>query len=312
MRRRALIAAALLAASPAAAQERSVQLISPYSIGAGSYGLLRALGDGMAPVLGQNVVVVQRDGGSGVVGMRALAQSAPDGLTIAYTPMTAIVVQPHLVRNLGLGPESVATVCNVAENILGLVVRAQSPLRDAPQLVAEARRRTLVFGTAGPNSIPFISVHRMKLAAGGEYEHLPFRGDVQPITEVMAGRLDFASIVVASGAEYIRDGQLRLLGVFSNRRHPDFPDVPTLREQGINAEQLSFAGVFAPRATPPAVLDRLEAACRRAVDTEQFRRVAASTGTVVEFRPRAEQARMVAEAHASFGRVLRELGVEPE
>jgi tripartite-type tricarboxylate transporter receptor subunit TctC len=313
--RRALLALLLLAL-PAAAQEwrpeRPITIINPYATGSSTDAIARALAEAFAPDLGQSVVVVSRDGGSGVVGMRALAAAAPDGLTLAFSPLVPLAVQPHLVRNTGLGPEAVTPVCNVTENILGIMVRADSPWRTLPEMVAAARARPLSFGSPGPNSAPFLGVHRMQVAAGGQWTHAPFRGDAASLTEVLAGRLDFAAIVVASGVPMARAGQTRLLAVFSERRHPEFPDVPTAREQGIEAVQLSYAALFAPRGLPGPVLARLERACEAAMHTEGFRTIAARWGVVPDYRPAADLTARLAREYEMTGRVLRELGVQPD
>lgn len=306
----------LLLALPATAQEwrpdRPMTIVLPYSPGSAADAYARAMGEFFTRRFGQTVAVVNRDGASGTVGMRFVAQAPPDGLTLGITPMTPIVVQPHMVRNLGIGPESFAPVCGVAENILGVVVRADSPWRDLPALVAAGRTRNLQFGSAGPNSLPFLGVWRMQRATGVEFTHAPFRGDPPAMNEVMGGRLDFASVVVASASELIASGQLRLLGVFSDRRHPDFPNVPTAQQQGLDALQLSFVGMYAPRATPERALAELEESCRLGIESEGFRRVAALTNVVSAFRTRAEFTAMVNTEYAAYARILRELGVQQE
>lgn len=311
--RRIFLAMLLLAPLPAMAfPERPITIINPYATGSSTDAAARTLADFFTRDLGQNVVVTSQSGASGVVGMRALTQAAADGHTLAYAPLVPLVFQPHLVRNTGLGPDMVAPVCNVTENILGLMVKADSPIRNLADLVAAARQRNLNFGSPGPNSAPFLGVHRIRVAAGGEFTHIPFRGDNASLVELIAGRLDFAAIVVASGVPMSRAGQTRLIAVFSEGRHPVFPDVPTAREQGVDALQPSYAGLFAPRGTPPAVLDRLQDACRRAMQTDAFRRFTENWGAVPSFRPRAELAALLASEYEAAGRTFRELGVQPE
>jgi tripartite-type tricarboxylate transporter receptor subunit TctC len=222
--RRALLLLALLAPLPAMAfPDRPVTIINPYATGSSTDAAARALADSFTRDLGQNVVVTSQSGGSGVVGMRALAAAAADGHTLAYSPLVPLAFQPHLVRNTGLGPDAVAPVCNVTENILGIMVKADSPWRTLADVVAAARQRPLTYGSPGPNSAPFLGVHRVQSAAGGQFTHVPFRGDGASLTEVIAGRLDFAAIVVASGVPMARSGQTRLIAVFSEGRHPAFP-----------------------------------------------------------------------------------------
>ena len=192
-------------------------------------------------------------------------------------------------------------------------VRADSPVRDLPALVALGRERQLTFGSAGPNSLPQLAVWRVQRAAGNlDFTHVPYRGDPPHLNELLGGRLDFSSTVVASASELIDSGRLRLIAVFSRRRHPDYPDVPTAREQGLDAEQFSQVGIYAPRGTPEPVLDRLEEVCRTGLDDPAFRRVAASSRVVVNFMPRRDFARMVDGEFANYARLLRDLGVRAE
>jgi tripartite-type tricarboxylate transporter receptor subunit TctC len=300
-------------AAPAAAQplsDRPITMISPYALGGSS--AIRVLAEVMGRILGQTVVLVARDGGSGVVGMQVLAAAPADGHTIAYTAITPLVIQPHLVRNVGYTLASFTTVCNVAENVLGIVVAPESPFRTMRDLAEAAKRRPLSFGSPGPNSVPMLAVERIRAAEGGDYTHIPFRGDQGPILETLAGRLDFGAIVVSSGGDLLRAGRVRLLGVFSARRHSEFPDVPTVEQQGVQAVQHSFAGIHAPAGTPGPVLDRLETVCRQATEDAEFRRFAANVGVVIDYRGRAEQAKLITELHASFASVLHDLGVQPQ
>ena len=303
----------LVLAAPAWAwPDRPVTIINPYATGSSTDAAARALAEAFTASLGQTVVVISREGGSGVVGMRALVASPADGYTLIYSPLVPLAIQPHLLRNTGLGPDTVAPICNVTENILGVMVRADSPWRDLPALVAAAHQRPLTYGSPGPNSAPAIGVARLQAAAGGDYTHVPFRGDQASLTEVLARRLDFSAIVVASGVPMARAGETRLLATFSLRRHPEFPDVPSAREQGIDAVEPSFAGLFTVRGTPAPILDQLEAACRAGMQSEPFLRAARLWGMVPEFLSRADFQRRLSTDYESHGRVLRQLGVEPQ
>jgi len=309
----ALALATLLAAPAARAEypERPITMVMPYSPGTADV-LMRALSEHFQRSLGQPLVLMTRDGASGVVGMRSVAVAPPDGYTLGQTPMTAIVVQPHMLRGAGTQPENFEGVCGTNENILGIAVRTESPIRDLPGLVAEGRRRTLSFGSPGPNSLPQLGVWRVQKATGVEFNHIPYRGEAAHLNDTLAGRLDFSAAVVASAAELVQAGRMRLVTVFSNRRHPDFPDVPTAREQGIDALQLSQVAVYAPRGTPAAILDRLEEACRTGLETPAVRQVLATTRAPASFMPRAALNAMLREEYANYGRILRELGVQPE
>jgi tripartite-type tricarboxylate transporter receptor subunit TctC len=308
----ALAAAALLPGTARAQfPERPITVIMPYSPGAAD-ALMRAIGEQFQRNLGQPLVLMTRDGASGVVGMRVVAGAAADGYTIGHTPITAIAVQPHLLRNASIGPDSFEGVCGTNENVITIAVRADSPIRDLPGLVAEARRRPLTFGSPGPNSLPQLAVVRVQRATGIELTHVPYRGEAPHINDTLAGRLDFSAAIVSSAAELVQAGRMRLVAVFSANRHPDFPDVPTARQQGIDAQLFSQVGIYAPKGTPVPVLDRLEQACQAALQQPDVLRVLATSRSPVSFVPRAALTRLIHDEYANYGRLLRELGVQPE
>ncbi len=293
--------------------DRPISIVHNYGPGTASDATARMIAEALSQQLSKPVIVDNRSGASGVVGTKVVAASAPDGYTLMVGPMTAITSQPHLVRDTGLDPKSIAPICNISANILGAAVRSDSPLTDGPSLVAAAKQRPLNFGTAGPNSLTSLAVHRAKvLAGGGDFVPVPYRSDGASLAELLAGRLDFAALLVANGTPMFRAGTLRLIGVFAEQRHPEYPGVPTFREQGIDAVQMSYAGMIAPRGTPEPLLDLLEANCRTAMDSAPFRRAVEQYGIVRDFRGRKEFAKLLAAEYESLGKVLRDLGVQPQ
>lgn len=317
-RRRLLLAlaAALLAASPAAAQhawpDRAVTVIHNYGPGTASDAMARAMAEAFGTRFGQPFPVVNRDGAAGVVGTRALAAAAPDGYTILVGPLTALTAQPHVVKDTGLGPDAVAPVCNVAVNMLGVVVRADSPIRSGAELVAAAKRAPLNFGSSGRLSLSALGVQKLRNLAGGEYVSVAFRSDGAALTEVIAGRLDFGAVFLGNATPQIRDGTLRLVGVFADRRYPEFPEVPTFPEQGIAAEQMSYAGVLAPRGTPAPILAALGEACAAAMTSAPFLRAVERFAIIPDHRDSAAFAALLRQEYEQLGTAIRALGVQPE
>lgn len=317
-RRHGLLAGlALLLAAPAAAQtpawpDRAVTVIHNYGPGTGSDAMARAVAEAFSQRFGQPFPVVNRDGAAGVVGTRALAAATPDGYTILVGPLTAITSQPHVVKDTGLGPDAVAPVCNVAVNMLGVVVRADSPIRNGTDLVAAARRGSLTFGSSGRLSLSALGVQKLQTAMGGEFVSVGFRSDGGALTEVIAGRLDFGAVFLGNATPFLRDGQLRLVGVFADRRYPEFPAVPTFPEQGFPAEQMSYAGVLAPRGTPPEILAKLEEACAAAMGSPPFLRAVERFAIIPDHRGSGAFAALLRREYEELGTVLRGLGVRPE
>lgn len=311
----AICACVAFAAVPALAQQpasdRSVSVVSPFSPGTGSDLTARAFSQSFAQALKQNVVVSNRDGASGVIGIQYLMQAPPDGYTLVMGPMTPLAIQPHLVKGLTITPASVEPVCNVAENILGVVVRNDSPVRSLQDLVAAAKASSVNFGSAGQNSAPHIGVERIRLATGGNWVHIPFRGDPPAIQELLAGRLDFAATAVISASSHVKAGTLRMIAVQSNRRHPEYPNVLTMREQGIDAFQISYTSLYAPARTPAVVLQRLEAACKEAAESATFQSAAAAAGITIEFKSGKDFREILNDEYESSREIIRALGVQP-
>ena len=273
---------------------RPLTIINPWAAGSSTDVMARTLAEEMHKQLGQSIVVISREGGSGVIGMNVLAQSAPDGLTMAFTPMTPITIQPHYVKGLKLSPDTVQPLCGVTENILGVSVRADSPYKAIADLVAAAKKKSLNYGSPGPNSAPFLAIDQLERDQKLQLNHIPYKGDAGSIQELLAGRLDFVSSIAASAAPQVRAGKLRLLVVTSEHRHPAFPEIPTFKELGIKVQEDSFAGLFVPRGVPENVLAKLDDACAKATKSESVRRIAQSGDQVVNYQNRQQWQKRIA------------------
>jgi len=292
--------------------ERPVTVIHNYGPGTASDATARAIAEAFAAQFGVAFPVVNREGAAGVVGARALAASAPDGYTLLIGPMTAVTSQPWLVKDSGLSPAAVTPICNLTTNMLGIVVRADSPWRDGAALVAAARDKTLVYGTTGELSLSALGVEKLRAAAGGAYQSVAYRSDGASLADVLGGRLDFAATMLANATPQLEAGALRLIGVFADRRYPAFPEAPTFPEQGFAAEQMAYAGILAPKGTPAPIVARLEAACAAAMRSPAWQRAVERFGIVVDQRDQAGFTALLAREYAELGRVLRAMGATPE
>jgi tripartite-type tricarboxylate transporter receptor subunit TctC len=302
-----LIAAAAQAQGPAGTYpDRPVTVLNPYSAGGQNDAITRALAANLQERFKQPFVVVSREGASGVVAMTALSRAAPDGLTLAYSVLTPLTIQPHLVPGLALGPASFAPVCGLTENILGIVVRADSPIRSVDDLLHRSEpAKVLNYASGGVNSAPSLGVEALARLHQLALTHVPLRGDSGALQELLGERVDFAAVVTASATPFVKSGRLRLLAVMAARRDPNFPAVPTLRELGQPVEQVAYAGLFAPRQTPAPILDALERACQDAARSEGLKQVAATLQTAIRYQSRSEFTRAVQAQFELQGRALK-------
>jgi tripartite-type tricarboxylate transporter receptor subunit TctC len=277
IRRLALAALGLAFCGAAAAQEafpsRPIQVINPYQAGGATDLMARALAPGMAQRLGQPVVVINRDGAAGAVGSLAVARAAPDGYTLAFVPALALSVLPVTQPNSGLTTTSLRPVCQTFSNAQAIAVRQDSRFQTLAELVAAIRAAPgrITYGTLGIASIPHLAMVQWERAAGLELAHVPYRSDSAVMTDVLAGRLDVAAIVLGSASGR---SDMRLLAIFDTARNPAFPEVPTAMEQGFNVAPTSFGGLFAPAGTPPERIAALEAACAASAQDEVYRAAA--------------------------------------
>jgi len=277
-------AALLVMAGSASAQKypsRTIEVIIPFAAGGGVDLIGRSVATSLAEQFGQSVVVQNRDGAGGTIGFGALASASPDGYTLGFGPSTPIANAPYLVKGVRYNPESFEYICQVFENPFSIAVGPNSPYKTIQDLLAAAKDKALNFGHAGLGSIPHLSVENFAHAMNAKVQHLPFRGDAAMLPVLMKGDLDFGAPALSS----IRgNDKIRPLVVFSEKRSPNYPDVPTAREVGLTtAVPPGQNGLYAPKGLPAEVKEALEKACASAVKSDGVLKVVGNTGSSVSY-----------------------------
>ena len=303
-----------LGAAAGSAQEafpvKPVQLIMPFGAG-GSDAMFRAFAASMSNVVGQQFVVINREGASGRIGTAQVAAARPDGYTLLVGPTTPITNLPHTMKDLPYQFESFDFVCQVFVNAFTLTVRAQSPHRSLKDVLDAARASPgrLNYGHAGVFTGPHINMETLAKQAGVSVQGVPFRGDATMLLQLLGGDLDLA--VNSTGAISTRP-DVRPIAVFWDRRHPALPEVPTVTELGFPSSPPGYQGVFAPRGTPRAVMETLERHCEAATRDEALKGHATRQGVPVVFLKGVEFARLARADFELKGRIHKELGLKPE
>lgn len=288
---------------------RNIDLIIPFAVGGGVDLIGRAIGASLAEQLGQSVVTVNRDGAAGTLGFTQLAGAAADGHTIAFSPSTPIANAPYLIKGVRYTADSFEYICQVFENVFTIAVGPNSKFKSAKDLldVAKSRPDGLTFGHSGLGSIPHLSGENFADAMTIKVQHLPFRGDGAMLPVLLKGDLDFGVVAVSS----IRgNDSIRPLVMFSDKRHPAYPEVPTAKELGVTTSvPPGHNGVFAPRGLPAEVKSALERGCANAVKSETVLRVTGNTGQTIVYL---DSARFEAQTRADYkfkGELIRRLGL---
>ncbi|MBL6455697.1 tripartite tricarboxylate transporter substrate binding protein [Belnapia sp. T6] len=273
--RRALLAAPALLATPAGAQsswpERPISLVVPFLAGGSTDIAARILAERMAPLLGAGarIVVENRAGAGGSVGSEWVRHRSADGYTLLLASASALGTNPAaLPEQTPYDPvEDFTPIALVGGGPMVLVVPMQSPYRDVRALLAAVRAAPgqMTWATSGAGGIGHLTGEYLKIRAGGlRAEHVPYRGGSAVMEALAKGEVDYSLEVLASVAPHLRDGLSRGLAVTSLKRHPLFPDVPTLDESGLPGFEVTTWNVLvAPRGLPPQLAETLAAAVRR-------------------------------------------------
>ncbi|HEY8581161.1 MAG TPA: tripartite tricarboxylate transporter substrate-binding protein [Beijerinckiaceae bacterium] len=310
-----LAAAALVAATGAAlAQGQPIRLIFPFAAGGGGDGLARLLGEALRAELGEPVIVENRVGADGRIGVRAVAQAAPDGRTLLFTPFGPIVLHPSVYASLPYDPlKDLAPVSQVARIEFALSTGPMTGATSLKELVTwlKANPARAAYGSPGAGTVPHFSGILFATAAGVEMRHAPYRGTSPALNDLVAGQVPVASTPSSDATELHRAGKIRILATSGAQRSPFLPDVPTYKEQGYDIEGEGWYAVYATAGTPKAMVDRLSAIIVKAMSNpetkafvEKLRLV--PTGTTAE-----ELARIQAADFERWKKPIAESGFKP-
>jgi tripartite-type tricarboxylate transporter receptor subunit TctC len=317
MKRALLLAAVvLLASGPALAQQwptKTVRAVVPLSAGSAVDIVPRIVLEQVGSQIGQSIVVENRTGASGTIGVRSVATSAADGYTL-LAHSSALVVSPFTVANSHYDPikdfVAIAPLGNLP-NVL--VVPPSLNIRTVQDFVARAKKARITYGSAGVGTPVYLAMEKFRLAAGFQGDFIPFRGAPEVLTEVMTGRLDAYYAPVSAALEFIRTGKLVALSVSSVQRSAALPDVPTSLEAGYPDSDLNFwIGLFAPAKTPSDIVARLNREVGIALANPSVREKLANQGVdpmVMEVEP---FQKFVADEYASMAKLAKALNLTPQ
>ena len=254
---------------------RTIRAVVPLTAGSAVDIVPRIVLEQVGIQLGQSIVVENRTGASGTIGVRSVATSPPDGYTL-LAHSSGIVVSPFTVANAHYDPiKDFVAVAPLANLPNVLVVAPSQNIHTVQEFVANAKKKRITYGSAGIGTPVYLAMEKFRLAAGFPGDFIPFRGAPEVLTEVMTGRVDAYYAPVPAALEFIRAGKLVALSVSSMQRSSALPDVPTSLEAGFPNSDLNFwIGVFAPAGTPH---DIVESSTARSGSRSPSRRCARSS-----------------------------------
>ena len=315
MRRFAAVALlVVIFAAPAAAEypDKPIHLIVPQAAGSATDTVARLLSAELAKELGQQIIVDNRAGGALTIGLDVTAKSAPDGYTIGMGPIGALAITRHMVSKLPYDIErDFQPIALVARGHMLLAVAPNAPFKTVPELIAYAKANPgkLSNASSSNGSPGHVGGELFKFMTGTEIVHIPYRGGAPAINDLIAGRVQLMFESLNSIAPHARQGSVRALAVTGEHRSPGFPDVPTVAEAGVPGYAApTWSGVIGPAGIPRPIVDKLNAAINRAIQSPTFKERFAVIGDEPAGGTPEEFAETIAKDSAKWEEVVQRSG----
>jgi tripartite-type tricarboxylate transporter receptor subunit TctC len=313
-RRAALAIALFVFAGLATGQtwpSKPIRWIVPFAPGGANDITARSIAERLSAALGQPVVIDNRAGAGGTIGMEFVAKSAPDGYTVLSSSDT-ITLAPHLYPNVGFDTlRDFVAVTQLGSQPVVIAAHPSLGVRSIAELIALAKTKPgLAYGTAGAGSQQHIAAEWFAKSAGIELTHVPYKGGGQAVMDLVGGQVPLVSLGAAPLMPYYKSGRVRLLAQTTQTRSPNLPDVPTLAELGFAQVVIEqWQGVFFPAKTPKDIVARLNAEIVKALADPKVREFYSQNGLEPVGNTQAQFAEVVRVDYEKYRRLLRELRI---
>jgi tripartite-type tricarboxylate transporter receptor subunit TctC len=293
-RRYTLLAALLLSSAFSAIAQgswptRSITMIVPFPPGGLADLVARPVAEAMSRELGQPVVIENKAGAGGGIGMSLTAKSKPDGYTMVMA-LSSLTVLPEADVVLGRTPmfglNDLRPLARYTADPTVLAVRAESPWKSVQEFVDDAKKRpgAINYGSSGNYGTMHVPMEILAQVSGSKLTHIPFTGAGPAVVALLGGQIDAVSTGPATVLQHVKAGKLRVLGHWGNGKLASMPEVTSLKDAGFNAEYAQWSGLFIPSATPEPVAQRIRAAARAAAQDAKVREVILGAGSPVQFQ----------------------------
>ena len=292
-----------------------VRLVVPYPAGGGVDGMARPIADRLSKLWGRPVVVDNRAGGSTIIGSDAVAKAAPDGLTLLFTSDSSITSNPHLFANMPFDPvRDLVPVTQLIDLHQMVVVHPSVTANTMQELVAlaKAKPNELNYGSYGAGSQPNLLFESLRVQTGAQIAHIPYKGIAPAIAATLGGEVQMTLGGAATTAGHTAAGRMKALAIGRAQRLPQHPNVPTLREAGFpDIDPRSWFGIFAPRGTPKAIVEKIRNDVVRVITEPDFdaREITGKGYTAVGSTPEEFGAYLKAEI-AKWGKVAHDNNIK--
>ena len=318
MQRRFLFAALILSmAGLAAAQapypSKPITMVVPFPPGGLADLVARPVAEAMSRDLGQPVVIENKGGAGGGIGMGYAAKAAPDGYTVLLA-LSSFSVIPEADAVLGRAPmysfNALRPIARFTADPTVLAVRAEAPWKTVKDFVEDAKKRpgAINYGSSGNYGTMHVPMEILSQNAGVKMTHVPFTGAGPAVIALLGGQIDAVSSGPATVLQHVKAGKLRVLGHWGNGRLESMPDVPALKDAGYNAEYAQWSGLFIPAGTPEAIAQRLRTAARAAANDAKVKEIILKAGSPVLYQDTPDFEKYVAGDVKRMADVVKKIG----
>ena len=299
--------------APAAAQtdwpKGPVRVIVPFPPGGANDAGARPYAEALSRMLGQPFVVENRSGAGGSVGLETVIRSKPDGYTFCMCGSTVITTTSNL-RKVSYKAEDIDAIAITAMYLSGLMISAKLPVSTFQEFIAYAKANPgkLTYGSSGVGSPGELRMKYLDRLAGTEMTHIPYNGNAPALTDLLAGTID--SLIEVNGFPHVKAGKLKMVAMFTEQRHPDFPDVPTINELGYApANTPIWQGFYGPMGIPEEIRVKMHKAVSEISMQPELKARLLSMGFGTTVIPLADMRRFYLEDDALYKRIIRETGI---
>ena len=286
---------------------KEVQIIIPYAPGGATDLVFRALAASTSKYLGKAVVVVNKAGGAGAVGFTEAAQARPDGYTVV-TAITPLTILPHQVKT-AFTYKDFEPIINVVDDPAMFQVRADSPWKTLQEFLDYAKKNPgmITVGNSGAGGGVHLIALAFEKAAGVKFNHIPFAGGGPSVTALLGGHIHAVSVSPPEGIAHVKAGKLRIIALFSAKRMEAFPNVPVVREQGVNFVMGQWRGLAAPKGTPADVIKKLHDAFKQGMEDPAFVKNAEDMTVQLAYLGPAEFGKMMVQDDERYAKLVEEI-----
>lgn len=311
-----VLGSGLLANVPAAAQaaypNKTITIIVPFSAGGTTDILARIVGQALTTELGQTVIVDNRAGAGGNIGGQVAARAPADGYTLFMGTVGTHAINASLYRKMPFDPiKDFSPLTRVANVPNLLVANPAQPFKNVKELIAygKAHPGQLNFGSSGNGTSIHLSGELFKTMANVDMQHVPYKGSAPAMTDLLGNQIAIMFDNMPSAIQHVRSGKLRALAVTTAKRSPELPDVPTIAEAGLPGyEATSWFGLFAPAATPPAVVSKLNTAIVKVLANPEIKKKINEQGAEVYSETPEQFAVFIQKESVKWSKVVRDSG----